>query len=274
MNWNAFIMARNEEKLIGEAISCIKNQTIPPKTIYVVDDGSTDATGKLLDDMGGITITHLAPHQSGHYTQSYVQKRTKLMYDAAAGSDYVLNLDADIYIPSNYVERITQRMQTDDVVVSCGMDKNEYMVIPIEPGMVINVDWLHSHNMQLSFEGKLGIQSVIDGHPVVVYRDIPLSHRRRLTANYSRVEQRRAGEARRKLGVYPLNALYRSVRYRSLASFWGFVSYRGDMDPKPLRSWYKKYQVERFKMKLGLDSRMFKETDRGLFILPDDERSK
>ena len=122
MKWNAFIMVRNEEDVVSDAISCIKSQTNPPEDIYVIDDGSTDSTSALLDNMDGIILKHMSPHQSEHFTQSYIQKRTKLMHDASVESDYVLNLDADTRIPPNYIEDITKNMKSDDVMVSCGTD--------------------------------------------------------------------------------------------------------------------------------------------------------
>ena len=102
-------MVRNEEEMVADAISCIKRQTSPPENIYVMDDGSTDSTSVMLNNMDDIILTSMPPHQSEHFTQSYIQKRTELMYNASVGSDYVLNLDADTRIPPSYIEDITAK---------------------------------------------------------------------------------------------------------------------------------------------------------------------
>ena len=275
MKWNAFIMVHNEEDMVVDAISCIKNQTNPPKGIYVIDDGSTDSTGTLLDNMHDIILTHLPPRQSEYFTQSYVQKRTGLMHNASVGSDYVLNLDADTRIPPRYMEDITRNMESDGVVVSCGADVNGYnIILPVESGMTINVGWLHTHKPRLRFDYDITIQSLLDGYPSVVYRDVRLAYERRIGANYSRADRKRMGEQMRKYGILPPTALYRSMRRHSLLPFLGYVSYRGDVMPKPFRRWYRDYQIQRLKMRLGLGSWMFMETDRGLFVLPKIEKKR
>ena len=275
MKWNAFIMVRNEEDMVADAISCIKCQTNPPEDIYVMDDGSTDSTNALLDSIDGIILTRGPPHQSEHFTQSYIQKRTKLMYNASVGSDYVLNLDADTYIPPRYIEDITRSMESDGVMVSCGKDVNGYKnILPTESGMTINVRWLNTHKSQLRFDHDLTIQSLLEGYPSVVYRDIQLTYKRKSKINYSRIDRKRKGEQMRKYGVFLPIALYRSIRQRSLLSFLGYVSYRGDVMPEPIRRWYSDYQIQRIKMKLRLDTWMFRETDRGLFILPKIEQKR
>ena len=43
----------NHHKYISEVVAGAKDLAMP---IFVVDDGSTDATGKIIDAMGGITI--------------------------------------------------------------------------------------------------------------------------------------------------------------------------------------------------------------------------
>lgn len=269
MKWNAFIMVRNEEDMVVDAISCIKRQTSPPEDIYVIDDGSTDSTSALLDSIDGIILTRMPPHRSEHFTQSYIQKRTKLMYDASVGSDYVLNLDADTCIPPRYVEDITRNMKSDNVMVSCGTDVNGYRVIlPVEPGMTINTEWLYTHKSQLRFDYDITIQSLLDGYPSVVYRDVQLTYKRKSKTNYSRTDRKRKGEQMRKYGIFPSTALYRSIRQRSLLPFLGYVSYRGDVMPEPIRRWFRDYQIQRLRMRLGLGTWMFRETDKGLFILP------
>ena len=156
-----------------------------------------------------------------------------------------------------------------------GQIVNGYNVIlPVEPGMTINVGWLHTHKPQLRFDYDITIQSLLDGYPSVVYRDVQLTYKRKMKANYSRDDKKRMGAQMRKYGILPPTALYRSIRQRSLLPFLGYVSYRGDVMPEPFRRWYRDYQVQRLKMRLGLDTWMFRETNRGLFILPKIERKE
>ena len=69
--------------------------------------------------------------------------------------------------------------------------------------MMINTRWLHAHKSQLRFESEIAIQSMLDGYPSVVYRDIQLTYKRKMRTNYSRADRKRMGEQRRKIGIFP-----------------------------------------------------------------------
>ena len=110
MRWNAFMTARNEEDMIVETISCIRNQTTKPDSIHILDDGSTDSTGALLDSMEDVMVTHLLPHPPQLASRDIMENRDRLMRIASTNADYVLCIDADLHIPPNYMELITSKM--------------------------------------------------------------------------------------------------------------------------------------------------------------------
>ena len=260
---------QNEEDMIEETISCIRDQTIKPSSIHVLDDGSTDSTGMLLDRMDDVTVTHLPPHPPQLSSDKIMENRDQLMCDASTNMDYALNADADLHIPSNYMESITHRMKHDGVMVACGVDKDEPLVIPPEPGLVIDARWLHSHDMLPKFPaGLLVIQASIDGHPSAMYKDIPRHIKRKTGTNYDSTVWRLRGEKMRRYGVvFPL-VLWRSISIRSPDYIRGYLSYKQDKLPPSFQKWFKDYHTQRLKTKLGLRSWMFQETNTTLFVHP------
>ena len=150
VNWNAFLMAHNEERYISTTVQSLLSQSIPPKKILVVDDGSTDGTSKILDSMmiqcATIQARTLPAHESDLSSLDFWAKRTNLMMDASQQGipDYVISLDADTVLSPKYAESITARMQQDDVMVAAGDDPAESRLLPGESGLVINCAWLRS----------------------------------------------------------------------------------------------------------------------------------
>ena len=183
--------------------------------------------------------------------------------------DYVLCVDADLHIPSNYMELITDRMRSDGVMVACGVNRNDPRIIPPEPGLVVDIRWLHSHDTLPKFPAcDLTVQSLIDGYPSAMYKDIPRRHLRKIGTCYDRAVWRRKGEIMHRYRVMFLVILYNSVRWRSLDLLLGYLSYEAKGSPPYFQRWFKDYHAQRLKIKLGFNSWMFRTTDTVLFLLP------
>ena len=261
--------AHNEEDMIAKTVSCIRDQIVKPDSIHILDDGSTDSTGQLLDSMIDVTATHLPPHPPRLASTEIMENRDRLMRIASADMDYVLCVDADLHIPSNYMELITDRMKSDGVMVACGVDGDDPRIIPPEAGLVVDVRWLHSHDVLPKFPAcDLAVRSLIDGYPSAMYKDIPCHYQRKTGASYNKVVWRRKGETMRRYGVMFPVMLYNSVRWRSLDLLRGYLSYEGKRSPPYFQKWFKDYHTQRLKTKLGLQSWMFRTTDTTLFLLP------
>ena len=267
--------AHNEEDIIAEAISCIRDQTIKPDSIHILDDGSTDFTGQLLDSMTDVTVTHLPSHPPHLASVEIMENRDRLMRTASANMDYVLCVDADLHIPSNYMELMTDRMKSDGVMVACGVDRDDLRIMPPEPGLVVDVRWLHSHDVLPKFPScDLVVQSLIDGYPSAMYKDVSRRHLRKIGTNYNKAVWRRKGETMHRYGVMFPVILYNSVRWRSLDLLRGYLSYEGKRSPPYFQKWFKDYHTQRLKTKLGLQSWMFRTTDTVLFLLPKKDTSQ
>ena len=263
------MMAHNEEEIISDAISHVRNQTIQPTRIHVIDDGSTDSTGRILDGMKDLVVTHVLPHPSQLSEIPFNERQHRLMRETTKGMDYVLCMDADTEIPPDYMERITKQMKSDGVVVASGMSANYHNILPIEPGMVINVRWIQSYNKLPGCSlGKLGAESVADGYPSIVYSIIPLRYKRAFGEKYSKSVWIHRGAGWRMAGMLFPFLMYKAIRMHSFRLLRGYISYKGEMMPKSFRKWINRYEIERLKWKLGFNSWMFQRTDVGLFVLP------
>ncbi len=86
--YDVVIPAYNAADCVGDAVESVLAQTLPPTTIFVVDDGSSDGTADLLLSMGDSIQPILFPENRG----GNIARNTGI---EAAGSPLVAFLDAD-----------------------------------------------------------------------------------------------------------------------------------------------------------------------------------
>src|SRR5216684_4331931 len=101
---------RDEEAYLGDTIACMIAQTIRPTQWIIVDDGSTDATGKIIDE-------HAAKHPwiaAVHRENRGFRKAGGGVVDAfnagytalkSENWDFIVKLDGDLSFQNDYFER-------------------------------------------------------------------------------------------------------------------------------------------------------------------------
>src|SRR3546814_19283246 len=100
--------AHNEAAYVGDALTSLLNQTLPPDRIIVVDDGSDDETAAIVRRIAATSPTvHLvgdAPPKGRRYRVVDVFERG---YSLVAGTpfDYVSKLAADPLLPPDLLAR-------------------------------------------------------------------------------------------------------------------------------------------------------------------------
>jgi glycosyltransferase involved in cell wall biosynthesis len=121
----AITPAHNEEQFIGNLLSSVIAQTCHPSNWLIIDDGSTDATGDIIDsaalDYPWITPLHLPVHeQRAPGGESVVM--AQLNTYGWAGFNYIFRVDADITFNADYVEALlTEFKRNDRLGIASGM---------------------------------------------------------------------------------------------------------------------------------------------------------
>ncbi len=106
------VPAYNEEKHIVETIVSLKNQTLPPEEIIVIDDCSTDRTAEKARQMG-VTVV-CPPKNTGskagaqNYALQFVQ------------TEYIMAVDADTTLDLQATEKIMKVFEDDSIAAACG----------------------------------------------------------------------------------------------------------------------------------------------------------
>jgi glycosyltransferase involved in cell wall biosynthesis len=109
------IAARNEGKCIEKTLQSFINQTEVPNRLYVVDDGSSDATPKIVMAIAEQHpfISYIRKNDRGSrsmgggvvetFSEAYTVCRTENV-------TYISKIDADMVLPSDYFERLLRFM--------------------------------------------------------------------------------------------------------------------------------------------------------------------
>jgi len=105
-----YIPAYNAEDFIQEAIDSGLNQTYTDLEIVVVNDGSTDATGEILDTMYSTEPRVRIIHQAN----GGISSATNAAIHACKG-EYILQLDSDDAILPEAVESLVSVLEKNDV---------------------------------------------------------------------------------------------------------------------------------------------------------------
>jgi len=178
---SAVTCARNEEKNLPETLTALKKQTLRLKQVVVVDDGSTDKTGKIAEAFG-YTVINLPFHKESFTGRPELAERFNVGLNAITRPlpDYVLIVGADHPLPIHYVEQLVTRMESSKkLVVASGRILGEpyYEDFPRGSGRLVKTwFWKQVSNLQYPvvwcWEEWLCFKAMQLGYKVKCFTDI------------------------------------------------------------------------------------------------------
>ena len=134
MKYYVVIPAHNEEAFISLTLESIINQTILPKKLIIVNDNSTDKTESIIDDyiskfnfIQKVNTKSSTEHIPGSKVVNAFNKGLEVL---DTNYDFIVKLDADLILPKNYFETITNIFKTNKNIGLAGgfvyeLDKNK-----------------------------------------------------------------------------------------------------------------------------------------------------
>jgi poly-beta-1,6-N-acetyl-D-glucosamine synthase len=127
-NGNSYVIVspvRDEEQYIVETIRSVTTQTISPAEWIIVDDGSSDGTGKIIDEYARqfpwIRALH-RPDRGERVPGTGVMEAFYAGYNYLSERDwdFIVKLDGDVGLSPDYFERCFQRFAEDSKLGMCG----------------------------------------------------------------------------------------------------------------------------------------------------------
>ena len=124
MKYYIVIPTYNEQQFIALTLQSIVSQTILPKKVVVVNDNSTDKTAEVIaifakkySFISLINNKSQAIHLPGSKVIQAFQKGYKTLDN---DYDFVVKLDADLILPTNYFETIIKHFKSDEKIGMVG----------------------------------------------------------------------------------------------------------------------------------------------------------
>ncbi len=251
------IPAHNSETYIDKTLLSLKNQSLKPYKIVVVDDSSTDNTAKISEALGAIVIRVNRKYISATGTPLLafvinVGIRECLNDDV----DYVLISGSDDVYPENYLKHLIRSMIRDCVVVASGRVLGEPYdpIIPRGGGRAILTSFIEKtepYKYIYGWEVELVIRAWMYGLKTRTYPDLIFYSQRRSTRNPTKYYF--LGKAMRELG-YP--CFYSLLRFVFIGmnlgkEYLGNIVY-GYMSHKPTDelSHLRKYTKKNYALKI------------------------
>jgi len=106
---SVIIPTLNEEDFLGHTLTCLKNQTVTPREVLVVDGGSTDKTKQVAQKYRAVTFFQCRAGTA--YQRNYgAQKAT---------GQRLLFLDADIHLEPDFIHRIMEYFDEHNLSTCC-----------------------------------------------------------------------------------------------------------------------------------------------------------
>lgn len=219
-SYYAIVTCRNSENEIESAINSLLRQTIKPRYIIVVDDGSTDNTHDILeglklknDNIYVITNPDLG-YNIGRVVKNWNNAINLARHLNLEVTDYHMISTDDTHYEEFYAEKIMHDMDSDNrIAVSSGNYDNNSYTTPHGAGRFVRNSFFN--NVLGRYPEKMGYESVIlqmslyHGFKNVVNNDARFSHTRQLGANHHFYE---FGASMRTLGYHPLFVLGRFIQ--------------------------------------------------------------
>lgn len=175
MKYSVVVKARNEEQNIEKTLLALKQQTLKPTQIIVVDDGSKDQTGVLASKLADLVVRLPDRGYSAVGRPELAQVINEGLARVKEDVDYVMICDSDQLIPEDYVETLVKKMvHNPRIVVASGRAKSEPFLDthPRGTGRLVNAEfwrktnglrypvewgwesWLYFKAMQLGYEAR------------------------------------------------------------------------------------------------------------------------
>lgn len=275
-SFNVIFTCRNSEKIIEPTLTSVIEQSIKPKYIIVVDDGSTDNTPNILKQ---IQKRNNNIHIITNPDMGYNIARVVVNWNKALRLAKQLNLETteyhmiapdDAQYDHNYCEKIMRYMDSDpSIVIASGNYGDMKCHTPHGAGRFIRNSFftpVHGYYPErMGYESVLFYSAILNHFKYIVVPEAQFIHSRQLGTNHNFYE---FGASMKTLGYHPLYVLARFVKYfctgkpigrlGSVYMLYHYLSYKPKEDgydsmfDKETRKFIRKIQTKVMMRHIGL----------------------
>jgi glycosyltransferase involved in cell wall biosynthesis len=216
------LTCRNSQEIIKTALSSIQHQIKVPEFVIVINDGSSDKTKSIVEDMQkNWPSLYLINNPDLGYDISRVVKNwnaairfaRQLEYNTC---DYHMIATDDTIYPPGYAEKMTTYLDLNPLVAIVSGGYNKYASVPTGAGRFVRnsfferTAWRGYYPEQMGYESAMLYEARRRGYRHQVIENIRFKHTRPLGGDHMFFE---FGASMRTLGYHPVFAFARFLKY-------------------------------------------------------------
>ncbi len=220
--WVKFVV-KDGQDTIKNALESIILQTITPRLICIVDDGSKDSTPKILEEFKqkyNDLIHVITLEDKGYDIRRIVHNWNRACEFIEKNNyefDFMLTGTEDVIFPKKYVEKLVQEINTNKklVVVSGtrGLKQSDYMSFPEGAGRLVEMKFFRKIGLRFppfyGYEPWILYKALQMNYEIKKINNLKYSHIRKFGSKHNFIEY---GPSMRCLGYHPIFVLARILR--------------------------------------------------------------
>ncbi|MEO9319770.1 MAG: glycosyltransferase family A protein [Nitrososphaera sp.] len=216
------VTVKNGQKTINDSLLSILNQSTPPSLLCVVDDGSKDATPKILEKLVDTnpSLKVITLPDKGYDIRRIVHNwNAACEYKQQTGRefDFLLISSDDVIFPRDYASRLIDEMRNNTrLAIVSGtreLKQSDYLSLPEGAGRMIRESFFeevgYRHPPYYGYEAWILYKAMQSGYQVKKISDLRYEHTRSFGTGHNWIEY---GPAMRCLGYHPLFVFARVLR--------------------------------------------------------------
>lgn len=272
LSYFAIVTCRNSERTIERAVVSLLRQTIAPKYIIIIDDGSTDSTPGILQELAICNKNiHIITNPDLGYDTNRLPSNWNAAIKFAEKLDktdcHMIATDDTIY-PNTYAEQILSEMENDVSLVICSGDYGTRAVTPHGAGRFIRSSFFSMsqdfwpsgyYPLQIGCESAIIYLALIYGLRISV-STAQFDHIRPLGQDH---KFKTFGTSMKSVGYHPIYVILRFLkdfitgkrtgRLGAIYMLYYYLSFRDDnIYPKEFRRQVAQIQFSMLKKKIKL----------------------
>jgi glycosyltransferase involved in cell wall biosynthesis len=217
------VTCRNSEVTIKDALFSLEEQTVRPNYVIVINDGSTDKTHDILEEMKRLwaNLFIITNPDLGYDISRISRNWNKAIIFAEehnlGTTDYHMIATDDTVYPRDYAERVLRHMSSQpNKVIASGQHSDYRISIPTGAGRFIrnsffyNTYWKGRYPEQIGYEAAIVYQAALEGYKYCVIENAKYNHLRPLGKGHRFYE---FSGGMKVLGYHPLFVAARCLSY-------------------------------------------------------------
>jgi len=233
-----FFCVRDSEDSISDVMNSIINQSYKPEKIIVVNDGSSDKTGKILDLYKEKFPELVKVIHTDSKTRDY--SRIPKLWNMCLSKEYDFQMvgAGDVVYEKDYAIKLLTKMEENPKIVICSGDHFPFKAkFPHGGGRFVNQKFFFNNYEKyfeiMGYESEILYRALIQGNEIRVFNDVKCEHREELGHGHNFEE---FGRGMKALGYHPLYALgrcfielliHRNITKKGVFNmFWKYITYK------------------------------------------------